>query len=393
MTQVDEGAHSGYFGDPYPIHLAPGLVSVSPQYFSGTTQKVLACKHPIKPGCFDATPLTVSVDQGLQADLGRADAAFFNKINDNIYQAADGAWHMAITFYVHKKSDPKVGWTVIAHAHPEAVTSLAPPTKWLADKILVGSLDTKGFANYDGKYFEDDKKLYLIYSKRLTDEAEHEPAHDGIVAQQMKSPSTPESSEPVVLLGPSTSDDGFNSEFFHTDPLPRDRFKLIETGNITKIDGKYVMAYSAGDYQQLNYKTGLAFSDTLLPRPGESYRRILEEDTKDVWGQPDHQEVRYLMQSQKPDWPNYVASQVIAPGVPSIVQQPDGRYFLFFDGYLPGDAPQSNSTPNNPLNLDPTYRRPFYMRLEVHIPSNRSVGSATEEELADWIKAARDRTD
>ena len=98
------------------------------------------------------------------------------------------------------------------------------------------------------------------------------------------------------------------------------------------------MAYSAGDYQQKDYKTGLAFSDTLLPAAGSEYRRLTLEDTTGIWGQPGHLEVRYLLQSQKTDWPNYIAAQVIAPGVPSIVQEPSGRWLLFFDGFLPSNA-------------------------------------------------------
>jgi hypothetical protein len=115
------------------------------------------------------------------------------------------------------------------------------------------------------------------------------------------------------------------------------------------------------------------------------YRRILEEDTNGVWGAPGHPEVHYLLQSQKEAWPNYVAAQVIAPGVPSIVQEPSGRYFLYFDGFLPGDTPQAPHTPKNPLNIDPTHRRPFFVPLRVAVPSDQSAGAATEDELKKWV--------
>jgi hypothetical protein len=382
MTQVNVAQHLGYFGDPYPIHLATQPSPEASQYFSGTTQEILTCTSPIKPGCFAASTLTVTIADDLKATAAAAGNAFYDKINDNIYQTEDGEWQMAVTLYLHKQSNPKLDWTVIAHARPADPGSSTPPASWVADKILVGSLTAFDYANYDGKYFEDDKKLYLIYSKRLVTKPVE---HDGIVAQEMDSPSDLASSGPVVLLAPSTAEDGFNSEFFHTVPPQGDTFKLIETGNITKISGKYVMAYSAGDYQQLDYKTGIAYSDTLLPEQGEMYRRIQEEDANGVWGAPGHLEVRYLLQSQREAWPNYVASQVIAPGVPSIVQEPSGRYFLYFDGFLPGDTPQAPHTPNNPLNIDPTHRRPFFVPLHVAVPSDQSVSAATEDELKNWI--------
>jgi hypothetical protein len=384
MTQVNEAAHLGYFGDPYPIHPAPHLAPDTAQYFSGTTQELLTCQRPIRPGCFSSAPLTVAIPVELKTAAQQAGSAFYDKINDNVYQADDGEWQMAVTLYLHKVSDTKVHWTVIAHAHPQDAGSATPPTAWIVDTILVGSIATSDYANYDGKYFEDDGKLYLIYSKRLISKPV---AHDGIVAQLMTAPAAVDATDPVVLLAPSTEDGGFNSEYFHTVPAPGDSFKLIETGNITKIADKYVMAYSAGDYQQRDYKTGLAFSDTFLPAPGHSYRRILQEDVNGVWGNPGHNEVVYLLQSQKPGWNNYVGSQVIAPGVPSIVHEAGGRYLLYFDGFLPTDAPCAPKSPKNPLNIDPKHRRPFFLPLRVRVPSEPDVDSVTDEELKSWITA------
>ena len=59
MTVVNEKDHTGYFGDPYPIHLSPWLAPFLPAYFSGTTPGTLACEHPIHPECFNETPVTV----------------------------------------------------------------------------------------------------------------------------------------------------------------------------------------------------------------------------------------------------------------------------------------------------------------------------------------------
>jgi hypothetical protein len=385
MTDVNVPDHLGYFGDPYPIHLAPWLRPFLPQYFSGTTFEVLQCERPIKPDCFSPAPLTITTDSSISDALNAAGNQIFDSINHNIYQTRDGSWHMAVTLWVEQQSDTSVQWTVIAHARPTNPDSLTPPTSWVADRILVGSLATKDFANYDGKYFEDDDALYLMYSRRLISDPV---AHDGVVAQKMESPLKPAGNSWVVLLAPSNANGGFNSEYFHTNPSPTDSFKLIETGNIIKIAGKFVMTYSAGDYEQADYKTGLAFSDTFLPQDGHEYRRILQEDTADVWGQPGHLEVRYLLQSQQAQWPNYVASQVIGPGVPSIVRQPDGSFLLFFDGYTPGDTPPAKDD-SNPLDIAPTSRRPFYLPLTVNIPENESVSAATEQELASWITAVQ----
>jgi hypothetical protein len=119
------------------------------------------------------------------------------------------------------------------------------------------------------------------------------------------------------------------------------------------------------------------------------YRRILKEDTDGVWGRPGHKEVRYLLQSQQSDWPNYTAKQVLALSVPSIVQEPAGEYFLYFDGFLPDDAPPAPATPNNPFNMNPKHRRPFFAPLKVHVPWNGGVSMATDEELAAWITVSK----
>jgi hypothetical protein len=385
MTHINEQKHLGYFGDPYPVRVAPWITTFSPQYFSGTTQELMTCERPIRPGCFQTSNITVTIPDDLRSTAKNAGNEFFDQINRNIYQDNDGRWNMAITLYLRKQSAPKTSlngsWTVIAHAHPEMEGSLSAPTSWIVDEILVGSLVESAKANYDGKYFEDDGRLYLIYSKR-----EMGTVHDGIVAQAMKSPRKPAPTDPVWLLAPNTVGGGFNSEYFHinwADGGPNSDFKLIETGNITKIAGKYVMAYSTGDYQQLDYKTGLAYSDTLLPKTGEMYRRILLTDTNGVWGDAGHMEVRYLLQSDKQAWPNYVAKQVFAPGVPSIVQEPSGKFFLYFDGFLPSDAPKSKSAPLT--SYDATYRRPFYVPLSVRVPYNGSVEAAKDEDLAFWI--------
>jgi hypothetical protein len=383
MTQVDVANHTGYFGDPYPVHFAQWMAAPA-AWISGTTEQELQCALPVTPGCFASTPLTLTVSDALQTQVQASGNVFGTVINRNVYQTLDGSWQMAVTLYVHAKGNAAKHWTVIAHASPaDGSPTQTPPTSWVADTILVGSLSTFDYANYDGKYFEDNGALYLLYSKRLISTPVK---HDGIVAQQMVSPTVAAASAPVTLLAPDDTGAGFTSEYFHTNPAPTDTFKLIETGNITKIAGKYVMAYSAGDYQQADYKTGIAYSDTLIPQAGQQYRKLIERDDAGVWGQPGQNEVHYVLQSQKPNWPDYVGDQVLAPGVPAIVQQPNGQYIMTFDGFLDGDTPTATgTTPPNPLNIEPDHRRPFYVPLNVNVPTTQSVNAASDDELATWI--------
>ncbi|MFT4510451.1 hypothetical protein [Caballeronia sp. 15711] len=382
MTNVDVANHLGYFGDPYPIHSSQPSAT-APQSYSGTTTQVLQCTPPITPGCFTSADLQFKYDSSLTSAVSAAGNAFGDTINHNIYQTLDGVWHMVITLYVHPLGAQNPHWTVIAHASPADNTPAStPPSSWIVDKLLVGSLATSDFANYDGKYFEDGNTLYLVYSKRLVSSPVE---YDGIVAQAMTSATAPASSDPVTLLAPDRGAASLNSEYFHTKPPAGDTFKLIETGNITKINGKYVMAYSAGDYQQISYKSGVAYSDTFLPQPGQSYRKVYQQDTAGVWGQPNHPEVRYLLQSQQSQWPNYVAAQVLAAGVPAIIEQPNGQYLMSFDAFLPSDAPQAPESPNNPLDIEADHRRPFYLPLNVSVPANVGVSSATDAQLATWI--------
>jgi hypothetical protein len=262
-------------------------------------------------------------------------------------------------------------WTVILHAHPTGTTPGAVPTNWEADSLLVGSFTNPSKADYDGKYFEDAGKLYLVYSDRLSDT----PARDGIVARLMTAPETVAATAPTVLLAPGD----YSSELFFG-LHQSDNFKLIETGNITVVDNKFVMAYSTGAYYEPDYKIGLAWSDTFLPAAGQSYRKLTTTDSGGVWGKAGRPEVRYLMQSQEPGWPNYVGKTVLAPGVPAVVQ--DGRgWYLTFAGYLPSDAPVDPKTGH----YVPSSRRPFFAPLSVRVPTGASVAGTSDADLANWI--------
>ena len=363
---------SGYFVDPYPVHLASFVGTNGLQFFSGTTRGILACPAMIEANCQNVSPITVAT--GALAQQAEAEGSKLTTFdNSNIYQNETGTLHMAVTYYVTNPKFPNTGnWTVIVHAHP---VNPQLPVNWVADTLLVGSFSEPAKANNDGKYFVDNGTTYLVYSKNLSGP----PAtHDGIVAQRMTSFTQTDGSEPTVLLQPDDTNGGFNSEYFF-DNHTNNSFKLVETGNITKIDGKYAMAYSTGAYNETDYKAGIAWSDTFLPAPGSGYKRALKLDTAGAWGQPNHDEVQYILQAQIKDWPNYVGGQVQAPGVPSIVQDSSGDYRFFFAGYAPSVAPQSNGL------FDGNYRQPYYVRLNVNIPEGATVAGTTNEELTGWI--------
>ncbi len=364
---------SGYFSDPYPIHLSPAVRASLPQLFSGTTKQALACPPVIQANCVDAADITVSPGP-LEAEAQAAGSTITIAENNNIYQADNGTWHMATTFFVKNPAFPGVThWNVIAHAHP-----LNPnfPSDWVADSVLVGSFSKPAKANYDGKFFVDAGKPYLIYSKRLSDN----PARDGIVALPIESFTKAADVEPTILLKPDDADGGFNSELFFG-LGSKNTFKLVETGNITEIDGKYALAYSTGAYDEVGYKTGVAWSDTFLPEPGAFYKKALRPDPTGIWGQLNHQEVQYLLQSQEAAWPNYVAGQVLAPGVPSLLQNRSGAWELFFAAYLPSDSPTLPKTGF----FDPSHRRPFVVGLTVNIPRGATVSTTSNRELATWL--------
>jgi hypothetical protein len=374
MTTVDAGAGTGYFSDPYPIQTLASA-STTPS-FSGTTRKLLNCSGAVQPGCFTATSVTLDSSTFAQQAVA-AGTSIKGFENLNIYQDSSGAWQMAVTARIAgPATNPpaKQSWNVIMHASPVSSSS-GIPTSWVTDAILEGSLSTWAAGNYDGKYFDDSGTLYLVYSMNLPS------GSNGIAAQAMQSATLKASSDPVPLLGPETSNGGYNSELFYG-LNQSNTYKQIETGNITKVQGKYVMTYSAGGYNQIDYKAGIAWSDSFLPSSGAYYKRVQKVDTAGVWGQANHAEVVYLLQSQEAQWPNFVGDQVLSPGVPSIVSDASGHYFLVFAGYAPSDAPVLPTTGG----YDGSHRRPFYVGLQVQIAQGATVAGTDAQVLANWIR-------
>ncbi|WP_433893727.1 hypothetical protein [Streptomyces sp. CA-111067] len=112
---------------------------------------------------------------------------------------------------------------------------------------------------------------------------------------------------------------------------------------------------------------------------GTGYRKITEPDTKGTWGRPGADEVDYLLQSEKAEWPNYVHAQVLAPGVPSMVER-DHTWYLFFAGYATSEKPTGKKG-----TFDPSHRQPYYVPLHVDIPHGTAVANATSTQLKSWI--------
>ena len=362
----------GYFSDPYPIQTTVPNGSSVPS-FAGTTAEILTCPGALQARCFTSSMNTIDAGP-LQPATAADNTSITGFENLNPYQDSKGVWQMAATAFVTSSTNK---WTVIVHAHP-GMPSAGIPNAWVADSVLAGRLDKYEHDNYDGKYFEDSGILYLIYNKQLDPNM----TGDGVVAQAMLSASQVDTNAAVVpLLGPEVLNGGYRSERSSELDTPNP-VKLIETGNVTKIQGKYLMAYSTGVFNMPNYKAGLAWSDSFLPPPNTYYKRAQKIDVAGVWGIRNHAEVAYLLQAEQPQWPNYVASQVLSPGVPSVATDTSGSYHLFFAGYDPSDV--LSPAPQNGYNGQ--LRRPYYIGLKVNIPSGTTVGDTSPLDLANWVQ-------
>jgi hypothetical protein len=364
-------ARDGHFSDPYPLSGSTSAGGPPTLTFTGTFDEIITCTQPVRPGCFTPSDITVAFDPGLQARIDTAGSAVHSTKAHHVYHRGDGSWDMVLTSEITKAGQT---WNVIFHARPTTATSDPVPRAWTVDTVLSGALDHPGAADYDGKLYDDGPGgLYLVYSGALSSD----PPVFGVVAERLLDAAHPSSDPPVTLLAPDTGDRALNSENrFGVDQ--QGGFKLTETGNITKLGDKYVMVYAVGAFDRPDYKIGIAWSDTLLPTATAGWRKIRLPDPTGVWGQPGRDEVRYLLQAQLPGWPGYVAADVRAPGVGSLVQA-DDRWYLFFAGYCPDE----------PLGADGTYaaahRQPYYVPVTVDVPATPTVTAATDAQLASWI--------
>ena len=371
MTTIGANG-AGYLADPQPVRLAPSS-DHRVQILSGTTKAIIQCTFPIKPNGFSWTKVKVNVEETLRHQIETAGSTVTNIQNVNLFQDDQGGWHGAVAIDIESPKYPADHWTILAHAHPTgAAAPGSAPLSWLADTLLSGSFSNRVDGNYDAKYFEDAGQLYLLYVQNVVPKPN---LRNVIVIQRMLSPTAVAPEPPVTLLTTGDRDgDELTSESYNT------HAKLVEAPYLSRINGKYALVYSTGAYLTASYKAGVAWSDTLLPSPGEHYRKVLAADEKGIWGAPGRDEVRYLVQSQKPDWPNFTGQQVIAPGVASAIQDPGSTWWLYFNGFAPDDM----RDPTGKVNA--THRRPYYLRLRAAVPQDRSVLQATDLELQQWLQ-------
>jgi hypothetical protein len=371
MTTVSATDMSGYFEDPVAVRLAPSAGN-SRIVFSGTTKATMTCAYPLSPRCFTWTRLTMDAGS-LASQIQAAGDTITNFQNLNAFQADDGTWHAVLAIGVQSAAQPD-HWTVLVHAHPAGGGGGgAMPLAWSADTVLSGSFSTRVDGNYDGKYFQNGSQLYLLYVKNF---APKPALRNGIVLQAMVSPTQLASSPLVTLLntdsrfGPMVSENYANTQA-----------KLVEAPYLTMIGGKWALFYATGAYRDVGYKTGVAWSDTLIPVDANTrYRKVLQQDAAGVWGQAGAWEVRYLFQSQISQWPNYTANTMFSPGVASVMLSPTSIWNAFFAGFDPNDRAFIS-----PGVSDPTHRRPYFAHLNVAIPQGQTVTNATDAQLAGWL--------
>jgi hypothetical protein len=238
------------------------------------------------------------------------------------FRAKDGSFHAVATLHL--------GYfrTEIAAFDPapgEKWTATTPITKWAFNRVLIPYEEGK-MATYETKVCQDaDGTDYIVYCRSLG------LGNDvSIVAQRMATPSLLDPrNEPVTLLRP----DGYESEY-RNEGAP---LQIVEGPNIVELNGYHILFYSVGDFANRNYKAGFAYCKTLVPPDGETYRKVLIEDPKHVWGGKTDREIEYLLQSQHPEWPNYVGDKVVGPGLLNLVRD-GGDYYFVFHGYRPDEG-------------------------------------------------------
>jgi len=242
-----------------------------------------------------------------------------------VYKNTDGSFHGYATLHYWKFK------TVVAHFVPslsQKWTVKKPIVSWRFNKVLIGSINEGKFA-YDSNLVKNDKgELYLISNAGNPEGPVGTDIH--IKIYKMLNPENIDSTfEPRAILSP----EGFRSE----DRDPQRNHQLLEGTAITRVQDKFVLIYSVGNFDNSNYKIGIAFSDQLIPPPGRTYQKVLIPDFKKIWGNENKEnEVCYLLQTQLENWSNYCGHLMNGPGIGNILQLKDGRYFLIFHARRPG---------------------------------------------------------
>ncbi len=230
------------------------------------------------------------------------------------YRHNDGSYHAYGSVHYGRYK------TEVVHFVPqdgEVWTAKRPIQKWRLNRVLVGEQESGDRVAYDGCVLRDEEDTpFLIVNETLD-------GRNYITARRMLDPATVDSAfGRRILLGP---------EEYRSEDLPW-KLRLTEGTFLEKIEGKYVLIYSVGFYGDGSYKVGAAFCDTLIPPEGAWYKKVLIDDPDNVWGNPGTggKEVKYLLQTEQEDWPNYAGRFVNGPGIGSLVTLESGEHLLIF---------------------------------------------------------------
>lgn len=227
------------------------------------------------------------------------------------YKRTDGSWHAYASIHIGN-------WqTFVCHFSPDG-SGVWPVTDWLLDKVMVGSPSN---GTYESKVYSDASGLYLIYDDTLGDGNNH------IMAQRLDDPETIDTSFTArTILSP----EGLNSEYRNG----TSGMQIVEGPNISHVvtpeGSKYVMFYAVGDFALENYKLGVAYSDVLIPSPGQQYEKPKVYDSYNYWlNSSPKNEVVYAIQTQLPEWFNYTGSLFKGPGLGNLVEYLGNYYTVF----------------------------------------------------------------
>lgn len=263
--------------------------------------------------------------------------------------------------------------TVVGYLLPLELSAPGEPLpgSWRVGGVLAGSLAEGRTQAYDPKFYRDPDsgELFLIYADAT---GEHEDVH--LMAQRMR---TPTESDPEWQARPILSPEGYRSE----DRNPGYK-QIVEGGHLHRVGERWLLLYSVGDFVQNNYKIGAAWCDTMIPPPGQTYRKVRRPDPGNVWGNEGRDdEILYLLQSERPEWPNYCRPWVQGPGIGNLIRTGQGPQ-LVFHGYLPTDRfrdPSYRFVWRLALDLDPAAADPA-RRLQVRLPATPRQNPTIKEE-------------
>ena len=285
-----------------------------------------------------------------------------------VHRHSDGTFHGYGTLHLGNFH------TIIAYFEPAASERWEPGkpiTKWRFRSVVLGDPSRQDWSYYESKILqENDGSLHLMFVANTGRD-------NCIFAQKLKSWHEIDTSSPRRLM---LNPEGYRSE----DRNGPGGMQLVEGGSIFKWKDKYILFYSVGDYLLKNYKLGMAFSEYLIPPQGQTYRKVKLPDLKRMWGDSNHgDEIGYLLQSEKPQWPNYTGNFVVGPGLGSIVTI-DKKLWLFFHGY------KADDTERRPENRF-VFRVPVTVAIDRGAPSLKWVHPDLPDERALARQLQKDR--